>query len=152
MTAITPARSPMQQEETAYRSAVSESLLTKIGANINYLDTVLGELSTDVADIVSSINIEKITVSHTGNGSNVAPVTLISSVAANEIYIRVDVVKTGGITTVNYDWSNGFNTYTQSLGSGTASPEVIVNGGYLKYAIVDSSESITFYYAKITLV
>jgi len=51
MTAITPALSTIQQEETDYRSGVSEALLTKIGGAINWINA---NAADQVADIKHS--------------------------------------------------------------------------------------------------
>lgn len=63
MAVITPAQSDIRTEETSYRSAVSESLMQKIGANINYLNDTTDTHTSDIASANAAIALINSTIS-----------------------------------------------------------------------------------------
>jgi hypothetical protein len=133
MTDITAQRILIQEEETDYKSAVSEALLTRVGATTNFIatrqyDTKQFELN----------GLYRKGVGVTGS-DGVFPILFDMEIIAISMWNRVN--GTSGTTTLDLDWLSGSGTVVGSIFS--TRPAFNTNVGNNAYMIRDVLSGVT---------
>jgi len=133
MTDITAQRILIQEEETDYKSAVSEALLTRVGATTNFIatrqyDTKQFELN----------GLYRKGVGVTGS-DGVFPILFDMEIIAISMWNRR--VGTSGTTTLDLDWLSGSGTVVGSIFS--TRPAFNTNVGNNAYMIRDVLNGVT---------
>jgi hypothetical protein len=134
MTAISPQRILIQEQETDYKSAVSEATLTRTGASINFIN--LRQFDTKQFELNG---LYRKGVGVTGS-DGVFPILFDMEIIAISMWNR-RVNGTSGTTTFDLDWLSGSGTVVGSIFS--TRPAFNTNVGNNAYMIRDVLNGVT---------